>query len=861
MNITGRTLGQFRIIEPIGQGGMAAVYKAYQPSLDRYVAVKVLPAQHALTPGFSERFVREARAIAQLSHPNILPVIDFGQDGDLSYIVMKYVPAGTLKDRMGHPMNLQAATQLIESTAAALDHAHARGVLHRDVKPSNVLLDEDDWVLLADFGLAKMIAGDEGLTGSGVGIGTPAYMSPEQGQGDKVDVHTDVYALGVILYEMVTGQLPFDAETPLAIVMKHITEPTPLPRKFRPDLPQAVERVILKATAKTPEDRFASAGELAQALRAGITPTRVPHAAPTAETPPDLPHLYTQALGFFYTEQWNKAIEALEAIVAVDPEFERGDAARRLDEARKQQRLADLFAKAQAAMAREEWSAAVGGLNEIVAAAPDYRNAQALLARAQRRRELADLYGDARRLHNSGQWQAVVNVWERIRSLDANYADPDSLLSSAQSELVRERAQAEERRQAEEREQRLAEWYRRGLDHVAADQWDEAVAVLEEITTLEPDYQETSGLLARARREIAQRQAPLSLPEPVVAARPSAPPKPSVVTPRRARQYPISRRGMLIAGGAAAIVALVLVVLAVVLSGGGEEATPPVAGGETVEAQVDTDAVSGTVFVSNRDGKIEVYRVVSATNGRLDTTDTVRWTQTPGDSESWDPVMDSGGTMVFTSDRDGKREVYRIEPSGEVLRWTHSPAGSESWYPAVLPDGTLVFVSDRDGKREIYRMERSGEVLRWTHSPDDSESWAPSVVSDGLLMFVSDRDGKREIYRMERSGEVLRWTHSPGDSGSWSPAVAPDGTFYFTSNRDGKREIYRLERSGEVARWTHSPGDSESWAPTIAPDGTLLFNSNRDGRLEIYHIDRSGDVQRLTETPGRGSSWLRSSEE
>ena len=266
MDIIGKTMGQYRIVEQLGQGGMATIFKAFQPSLERFVAVKVLPAQHALTPGFSERFVREAHAIAQLNHPNILPVIDFGQEGDLSYIVMKLVTGGTLKDRLGQPLDLTETARLIEQIAAALDHAHGRGILHRDVKPSNVLLDEGDWVQLADFGLAKIVAGDEGLTASGIGSGTPAYVSPEQGQGLPVDHRTDIYALGVILYEMVTGQLPYTAENPMAVVFKHIFDPLPLPSLVNPGISPAVEAVIVKAMEKKPEDRCASAGEMADAL-------------------------------------------------------------------------------------------------------------------------------------------------------------------------------------------------------------------------------------------------------------------------------------------------------------------------------------------------------------------------------------------------------------------------------------------------------------------------------------------------------------------------------------------------------------------------------------------------------------------
>ena len=303
MNLIGKTLGQYQIVERIGQGGMATVFKAYQSALDRHVALKLLPVQHALiTPGFSERFEREARAVAQLDHPNILPVMEFGQEGDLSYIVMKLVTGGTLKERLGRSLDLAQASPFVEQIAAALDHAHGRGIIHRDVKPSNVLLNENDWAQLADFGLAKMVGGDARLTASGASLGTPAYMSPEQAQGLELDHRTDVYSLGVILYEMATGQPPFRAATPLATILQHISASPPPPHELNPATPLAVEGVILKALEKEPANRHASAGEMARAFQeamsgpAGATPIIAPR-EPAAVFPPASPTPAPQALG------------------------------------------------------------------------------------------------------------------------------------------------------------------------------------------------------------------------------------------------------------------------------------------------------------------------------------------------------------------------------------------------------------------------------------------------------------------------------------------------------------------------------------------------------------------------------------
>jgi serine/threonine protein kinase len=286
----GRTLGSYRIVEQIGMGGMATVYKAYDPNTDRYVALKILPDYYSLDPKFKQRFEREAKAIAKLEHLHILPVHAYGEDGDTAYLVMRYMETGTLKERIqANPMPISEASRLLGQIASALDYAHQHGVLHRDVKSSNVLLDSENNAYLTDFGIAKMIEGASELTGSGI-IGTPQYMSPEQCQGRKdLTGATDVYSLGVMLYEMLTGRTPYQAETPLAVIHMQITgSPLPPPSSLRSDLSEDIEAVILKALAQEPKDRWPTCGAMAQAFAQAVA-ARVEATKPSTPTEAALP--------------------------------------------------------------------------------------------------------------------------------------------------------------------------------------------------------------------------------------------------------------------------------------------------------------------------------------------------------------------------------------------------------------------------------------------------------------------------------------------------------------------------------------------------------------------------------------------
>jgi len=266
----GRKLGRYVLQRKLGAGGMAEVWEAFDEGLHRSVAVKVVRDEIAGEAEFRERFIREARLAAQLEHPRILPIYDFGTEKGVTFLVMPLLPGGSLKERITGPLPPDEVLDALAAVAAALDHAHARGVLHRDVKPSNVLVDASGSLLLADFGLAKNTAVSSELTAAGMVVGTPAYMAPEQAIGKPVDSRADQYALGVMAFELLTGRTPFRSESPFAVLDKHLREAPPPPSSFVPGLGFEVDAVLARTLAKRPDERFGTCREMVEALAAAL---------------------------------------------------------------------------------------------------------------------------------------------------------------------------------------------------------------------------------------------------------------------------------------------------------------------------------------------------------------------------------------------------------------------------------------------------------------------------------------------------------------------------------------------------------------------------------------------------------------
>jgi tRNA A-37 threonylcarbamoyl transferase component Bud32 len=265
-------VGNYRILNLVGQGGMATVYRAYHARLNRYVALKMIHQQYLNDAQFIARFEREAQLVARLEHPNILPVYDYDEYEGKPYLVMKYIEGMSLKEALAEgPLELPDIVLVMKAISSALDFAHQQGVLHRDIKPSNIMLDQQITPYLADFGLARTVQDSGSSLSQGMLIGTPAYMSPEQATGKReLDARSDLYSLGVVLYELVVGRLPFDSDTTYSMLHDHVSTAPFMPTTFNPNLPPGVEGTLLRALAKDPEDRFPTATAMLTSLEDGL---------------------------------------------------------------------------------------------------------------------------------------------------------------------------------------------------------------------------------------------------------------------------------------------------------------------------------------------------------------------------------------------------------------------------------------------------------------------------------------------------------------------------------------------------------------------------------------------------------------
>jgi tetratricopeptide (TPR) repeat protein len=444
--VIGKILGnRYRILRELGSGGMAWVYLAEDINEGRLVAVKVLYPQFGEDLGYIQRFNREAKLASTLSDPHIVRVLDYGATRDVHYLVMEYIEGRDLRDIISEQGNLtwQQALQYLDQLAVALDQAYLHGVVHRDIKPQNLMVTGDGTLKVLDFGIARarMLPS---LTQSGF-VGSPYYISPEQAMGEEVDIRSDIYSAGVVLYEMFSGRVPYDAASPWSIISQHIASEPPRVDLRGAEMPKEAEILLHRMIAKRPEDRFQTPSALREAIACVLdgrplpdvldvqTPA-VPNRVATAEG------LYQRARQAIQEEDWQRAVDLLNQVMKLDPEH--GQAAEKLAHAGRQARLAALYAAACRALEGGRWQEVVDELSEVVSVEPNYRDAADLLERARTAQDNADvaqtisaLYDEGRGHLEAGRWAEAARCLRRVQQLSPGYKQSRSLLAEAEQHL------------------------------------------------------------------------------------------------------------------------------------------------------------------------------------------------------------------------------------------------------------------------------------------------------------------------------------------------------------------------------------------------------------------------------------------
>jgi tetratricopeptide (TPR) repeat protein/predicted Ser/Thr protein kinase len=441
--VIGKILGnRYRILRELGSGGMAWVYLAEDINEGRLVAIKILYPQFSEDLAYIQRFNREAKLASTLTDPHIVRVLDYGATRDVHYLVMEYIEGQNLRSVIDEHGSLswREALGFLDQLAVALEHAHLHGVVHRDIKPQNLMITEDGTLKVLDFGIARirMLAS---LTQSGF-VGSPYYISPEQAMGEEVDIRSDIYSAGVVLYEMLSGRVPYDAASPWSIISQHIASEPPRIDLRGTETPASTETLLHRMIAKRPEDRFQTPAALREAIASVLAGRSLPELL-DIQTPPvpdrvaTAEGLYQRARQAMEEEDWQRAVDLLNQVVKLDPKHR--EASKKLADAGRQARLAALYAAACRALEAGRWQEVVDELSEVISVEPRYRDAAELLQRAQAAQEKANIAQTVSGLYDKGvahvaarEWEEAARCFRRVQQLSPGYKDSRSLLADAE---------------------------------------------------------------------------------------------------------------------------------------------------------------------------------------------------------------------------------------------------------------------------------------------------------------------------------------------------------------------------------------------------------------------------------------------
>jgi formylglycine-generating enzyme required for sulfatase activity len=505
-------LDKYELIDKLGRGGFATVYRAWDTKMEREVALKVITGHFTDETAFVRRFRQEARIAANLRHPNIVPVYDFGEVDGAFYIAMALIGEGhTMRDLLDEqaPLTLAEALPLLTPLAAALDYLHQpdQPLIHRDIKPSNVLLEGTDgshWVVLTDFGLVRSLQASTELTQSGSILGTPAYLAPEQASAEKwgeITPATDIYALGVVAYEMLTGRAPFIGETP-TVLHAHAYEPPPPPQELSPDLGDELSAVLLQALRKPPAERYLSAGAFVTALQ-DVADTW----DEAAQQEATLEQLEAQAKELLEAGEWLEALDCCTQMMRLDPArsatLKMFNAAkkgldREQDEERKRRRLTEQYQTGLELLAEEKWKQALDAFEQVAEGNPDFRDVQEKQVQAQDELQRAQWYDEAIAHGEAERWAEACRVWVRVLQDRVDYRGGDAaerLLAAAESLL----SQHDTLTHGFKRSRQALRLYEALVLAFERQAWEEAVSAGEALLQLSADLKGVQAWVERAR--------------------------------------------------------------------------------------------------------------------------------------------------------------------------------------------------------------------------------------------------------------------------------------------------------------------------------------------------------------------------
>ncbi|MBN1658793.1 MAG: protein kinase [Anaerolineae bacterium] len=802
----GRTLSnRYKIIAELGSGGMAWVYLAEDQVEGGRVAIKVLYPQHSQDLGFLQRFIREAKLSMALSQsapqPNVVRVLDYGADRDTHYLVMEYVPARDLGEILTEEgaLEWQRALYLARQVALALDHAHHHEIVHRDIKPSNIMVLRDGTVRVLDFGIARARTSPE-LTLSGF-VGSPNYVAPEQATGQTVDVRADIYSLGVVLYRMLSGDLPFQGETPWAIVNQHIAAPPPNLGEVRPEVPEPVVRLVDRMLAKRREDRFQTPAEVIEAIEAVLAGEELPDtiiAPPPTET---AEALYERARQAMAGERWHEAIDLFSRVLKIDPEYR--DVSEQLSQVGHQIRLAALYRHAHRAVEGGRWQMAIDEIAKIEEMAPGYKDVAALRTQAERRERMQVPGGS-----DAGEFPTQESIEEEEEK-------PGAAVVGATVERA-PLAQADRPRR------RWWPWAAAALilllaagaawaafGGISGDHgWPAALIGRTTATDTATPPQPTAVAATRAATAppTATRPRPSATPSPTASPRPTHTPRATGT-----QMAPIAT------------------------------ATPTSTATPTatqVAAATDEPELAGWIAFPRFDTARRTYDVYQCqADGEPCTRVAMQASQPdflPGGQRLVVRSWDTENKGLFVIDSRGQR-VWRITEQIEAAR------------PSVDAQGEhYVYHSRQEADREarIYRafgtevrvLEREGDTVR-----GKSPAWTPN----GKILYTGCLGNACGILLMSADGAAPRQVVA-GTTESNAEA-SPDGQHIaFMSRRDGDWEVYIAAADGSnLVRVTDYAGNDG--LPTWSPDGSwLAFVSDRDGAWAVWGVRADGsDLRRL----------------